>query len=137
LAPLWKYDTGGGFPWLIVILVVVLLLVLIIVGVKVFSRAPAPAPMPMPMPMQAPPPEAPKPLGPMKTVMIGQGGDEGGFPVVGWLVPLNGPNAYQTMRLRSSGTKVGTAPPADIIVNDGFMSTEHCQINCSPQGFTL
>jgi pSer/pThr/pTyr-binding forkhead associated (FHA) protein len=83
------------------------------------------------------PMEAPKPAGPMKTVMIGQGGDEGGFPVVGWLVPLNGPNAYQTMRLRSSGTKIGTAPPADIVINDGFMSTEHCQINCSPQGYTL
>ena len=26
-------------------------------------------------------------------------------------------------------TKIGTAPPADIVVNDGFMSTEHCQIN--------
>ena len=26
-------------------------------------------------------------------------------------------------------TKIGTAPPADIVVNDGFMSTEHCQID--------
>ena len=94
--------------------------------------------MPMPMPMAvAPPPEAPKPLGPVKTVMIGQGGDEGGFPVVGWLVPLNGQNAYQTFRLRGGGTKIGTAPPADIVVNDGFMSTHHCDIHCSPTGFSL
>ena len=49
-------------------------------------------------------------------------------------MPLNGQNAYQTFRLRSGGTKIGTAPPADIVVNDGFMSTEHCQINCSPAG---
>ena len=69
--------------------------------------------------------------------MNGQGGDEGGFPVVGWLVPLNGQHAYQTFRLRSGGTKIGTAPPADIVVNDGFMSTEHCQILCSPTGFSL
>jgi pSer/pThr/pTyr-binding forkhead associated (FHA) protein len=73
----------------------------------------------------------------MKTVMIGAGGDSDGFPIVGWLVPLNGQNAYQTYRLRSGGTKIGTAPPSDIVVNDGFMSTEHCQINCSPAGFTL
>jgi hypothetical protein len=135
----WEPESAGGFPvWAIILIVVVSLLLLIIIGAKIFGgkkEVPLPAPMPMMAPM--PMPEAPKPMGPMKTVMIGQGGDEGGFPVVGWLVPLNGPNAYQTMRLRSSGTKVGTAPPADIIVNDGFMSTEHCQINCSPQGFTL
>ncbi|MBA2540041.1 MAG: FHA domain-containing protein [Deltaproteobacteria bacterium] len=132
----WNLPSGGGFPWLVLIVVFVVLFLLIFVMVKIFKKkpveAPAPAPMMAPMPM-----DAPKPMGPMKTVMIGQGGDEGGFPVVGWLVPLNGQHAYQTMRLRSSMTKIGTAPPADIVINDGFMSTEHCQINCSPQGFTL
>jgi len=54
-----------------------------------------------------------------------------------WLVPLNGSQAYQTFRLRSGGTKIGTAPPCDIVVNDGFMSTEHAQVNASPQGFCL
>ncbi len=93
--------------------------------------------MPVAMPMAAPAPEAPKPAGPMKTVMIGAGGDQDGFPVVGWLVPLNGVDAYKTMRLRSGLTKIGTAPPADIVINDGFMSTEHCQITVSPAGFTL
>jgi hypothetical protein len=143
LAPVWNPPKEGSFPWLIVILVVVVVLLLIIVAVKVFSKKePAPVLMPqMPqMPMQvgpAPPPEAPKPLGPVKTVMIGQGGDEGGFPVVGWLVPLNGQHAYQTFRLRGGGTKIGTAPPADIVVNDGFMSTHHCDIHCSPTGFSL
>jgi len=131
----WNLESGGGFPWLVLIIILVVLLLFIFLIAKIFKKKPvealAPAPM-MAMPM-----EAPKPMGPMKTVMIGQGGDEGGFPVVGWLVPLNGQHAYQTFRLRSSMTKVGTAPPCDIIVNDGFMSTEHCQINCSPQGFTL
>jgi len=136
LAPMWKYDEGGGFPWLAVILIVVLVLLIIIVAVKVFSRKAVPLPPPMPVAV-APAPEAPKPLGPMKTVMIGQGGDEGGFPVVGWLVPLNGQHAFQTFRLRGGGTKIGTAPPADIVVNDGFMSTHHCDIHCSPTGFSL
>jgi hypothetical protein len=135
--PVWNQKTDDGFPvWAIILLIVLPLLFLIWLFAKIFKKKPAEMPAPAPI-MQAPMPEAPKPMGPMKTVMIGQGGDEGGFPVVGWLVPLNGQHAYQTFRLRSSMTKIGTAPPCDIIINDGFMSTEHCQINCSPQGFTL
>jgi hypothetical protein len=137
MAPVWTATTPGGFPWLVLIIVLGVLLLLIVVGVKVFSKKEVAAPAPMPMPMPMAPLEAPKPAGPMKTVMIGAGGDQDGFPIVGWLVPLNGQHAYQTFKLRSHGTKIGTAPPADIVVNDGFMSTEHCSINCSPQGFTL
>jgi FHA domain/von Willebrand factor type A domain len=133
LSPVWKPATAG-FPWLVLTLIVLGVLLLIFIGVKVFKSKPAPMPMPVAMPM---PMEAPKPMGPAKTVMIGAGGDEGGFPIVGWLVPLNGSQAYQTFRLRSGGTKIGTAPPCDVVVNDGFMSTEHCMIQCSPQGFTL
>jgi hypothetical protein len=139
LAPTWNPPSTGGFPWLVLILVVVGLLLLIIIGVKVFSSKPveAPAPMPVQMPMMAGAPEPPKPAGPAKTVMIGAGGDSDGFPIVGWIVALNGQDAYKTQRLKPGLTKIGTAPPADIVVNDGFMSTEHCQIACSPAGFTL
>jgi hypothetical protein len=143
LAPVWNPPSSGGFPWLIVIIVVVALLILIILGVKVFGQktVEAPAPMPMPhMPMPAPgmPMPAPAPAaGPMKTVMIGAGGDTDGFPVVGWLVAMNGSDAYKTKRLKPGLTKIGTAPPADIVVNDGFMSTDHCHIKSSPAGFVL
>ncbi|MBA3452860.1 MAG: FHA domain-containing protein, partial [Deltaproteobacteria bacterium] len=136
LSPVWNAPKKGGFPWWILVIAIVGLLLLIIIIAKVFGgKKEAPAPMPMPMAMA--PMEAPKPAGPMKTVMIGVGGDQDGFPVVGWLVPLNGQDAYKTFRCRSGGTKIGTAPPSDIVVNDGFMSTEHCQINASPAGFTL
>ena len=139
LAPPWQASKGGGgMPtWLLVVIIVVGALLLLVILAKVFSKKEEPAPMPMPMPVAAAAPEAPKPMGPVKTVMIGVGGSEDGFPIVGWLVPLNGPNAFQTQKLRSGGTKIGTAPPSDIIVNDGFMSTNHCQITCSPTGFTL
>jgi hypothetical protein len=137
LAPVWNPPATGGFPWLVLIIVLVGLILLIIIGVKVFSSKPVEAPAPMPMPMAMPMPEAPKPGGPMKTVMIGAGGDQDGFPIVGWIVALNGQDAYKTQRLKPGLTKIGTAPPADIVVNDGFMSTEHCQIACSPAGFTL
>lgn len=134
LAPPW-HVAKPGFPWLVVILVAVGALLLAVIGIKVFSSKPQPLPPPIVAPVMAE--AAPKPAGPMKTVMMSAGGEDGGFPIVGWLVPLNGSQAYQTFRLRSGGTKIGTAPPCDIVVNDGFMSTEHCQINASPQGFAL
>ncbi len=138
LSPIWNLPKGMSFWWLWIVIPVVALLLLIIL-IKVFSSKEEPA-MPMQQPMmmaQAPMEAAPKPVGPMKTVMIGAGGDQDGFPIVGWLVPLNGQNAYQTYRLKPGATKIGTQSPSDIVVNDGFMSTEHCQITCSPAGFTL
>jgi hypothetical protein len=141
LAPVWNPPSTGGFPWLIVIIIVVALIILIAIGVKVFGQKPveAPAPMPMPMPMPAPgmPMAEPPKAAPMKTVMIGAGGDADGFPVVGWIVAMNGSDAYRTQRLKPGLTKIGTAPPADIVVNDGFMSTDHCHIKSSPAGFVL
>jgi len=136
LSPVW-HASKAGFPWLILIIILVGVILLIIIGVKVFSSKPAP--LPVAVVAAAVVAEAPKPMGPAKTVMLNAGGDEAGFPIVGWLVALNGPQAYQTMKLRSgsSGTKIGTAPPSDLVINDGFMSTEHCMIQASPQGFVL
>ncbi len=134
----WSPVKKSGFPWGILIGVLVFLLLLIIIGVKVFGKKEEPEPMPMQMPMMPMgAPEPPRPAGPVKTVMISLNGGDDGFPIVGWLVPLNGPAAYQTYRLRSGGTKIGTQQPADIVINDGFMSTEHCMIQCSPNGFML
>ena len=139
LAPKWSAPTEGGFPWLILVGVLVGVILLIIIGVKVFSAKPVEAPamaMPMPMPMPGAP-EPPKPMGPVKTVMFNVNASDDGFPIVGWLVAMNGQDAYKTQRLKPGLTKIGTAPPADIVVNDGFMSTDHCAIQCSPAGFTL
>ena len=134
LSPMWNQSTHHSFPWLLVIIIVGVLLLLIII-IKIATRKKV-EPVMMMAPIAAVA-EAPKPSGPMKTVMIGIGGDQDGFPVVGWLVPLNGQNAYQTFRLKPGLTKIGTQYPSDIVVNDGFMSTEHCQITSSPSGFTL
>lgn len=136
LTPVWKVKGGGGFPWLAVLIPIGGLLLLVI-GVKAFSRKPV-VEMPPPPMVQM---EAPKPMpaGPSKTAMfnVGAGSDSDGFPIVGWLVPLNGANQFQTFKLQQGATKIGTAPPSNIVVNDGFMSTDHCQILCSPQGFQL
>ena len=133
LVPIWNPPQAeSSFPWLWIIIPVGALLFILLL-VKIFGgRKQKIEPMPI---AEAPPP--PKPAGPMKTVMIGAGGAEDGFPVVGWIVPLNGPQAYQTFRLLQGLTKIGTAGPVHIVIHDGFMSTEHCQIIGSPVGFQL
>ncbi|MGE0400304.1 MAG: FHA domain-containing protein [Kofleriaceae bacterium] len=139
LSPKWSPPSKSSFPWWIVIVGVVGLLLLIVIIAAVSGKKEAPAPMPMPVMPAAPvvPGEPPKPMGPVKTVMFNANASEDGFPVVGWLVPLNGQDAFKTHKLRSSGTKIGTQPNSDIVINDGFMSTDHCKINCSPHGFVL
>ncbi len=137
LAPVWTPPKKSSFPWWIVGVSVGGLLLLIIIIAAAGKKKEAPMPMPMPVAAPVASAEPPKPMGPVKTVMFNASGSDDGFPVVGWLVPLNGPTAYQTLRLRSGGTKIGTAAPADIVVNDGFMSTHHCDILASPQGFVL
>ena len=134
MVPKWLPPQPMSLWWLWIVIPVVVLL-LIIVAVKLFSSKTVEMPV-MPAPMMAAP-EAPKPAGPMKTQAISLDGSSDGFPIVGWLVPLNGQNAYQTLKLRSTITKIGTQPPSDIVINDGFMSTEHCQISCSPRGYEL
>jgi hypothetical protein len=137
LTPVWKLKSGGGFPWWLAVVIPVGGLMLIGIGMKIFSAKPAPMPLPPPPMVQM---EAPKPMvGASKTAMfnVGSGSDSEGFPIVGWLVPLNGVNQFQTFKLQQGSTKIGTAPPSNIVINDGFMSTDHCQIVCSPQGFQL
>lgn len=78
------------------------------------------------------------PAAPAKTMMFNiGGGGSGGYPIVGWIVPLTGPNQFQTFKLMQGVTIVGTGGNANILIQDGYMSTEHCQIVSSPIGFTL
>jgi FHA domain len=137
LTPVWRIKSGGGFPWWLAVVIPIGGLMLIGLGMKLFSSKPDAAPLPPPPMVQM---EAPKQVvASGKTAMfnLGTGSDNDGFPVVGWLVPLNGVNQFQTFKLQQGATKIGTAPPSHVVINDGFMSTDHCQIVCSPQGFQL
>jgi len=122
-------EGGLWWLWLIIGLAVVAVIVIIII---VARRKPA-APPPPVMEMDVPPPE---PAGPKKTVMFNLNvGSE--YPVVGWIVPLSGPNQFQTFKLLHGETKIGTGGDAHIIIDDGFMSTIHCEIVCKQSGFIL
>jgi len=141
LAPSWHLPRPG-FPWLIVSLIALGALLLVVIGVKVFSPGPAPRPVELISVVQQPAgaPELPgaPPSGPPPspgTVRIDLNAD--GSPIVGWLVPLDGAQAFKTFKLRSKTTKIGTTTACEIIITDGFMSSEHCQITASPEGFSL
>lgn len=122
-------ESSLWWLWLLIVLVVAILIIVIVVKIK--NREPAPPPV-----FEAPPPE-PVAAAPQKTVMLGIGGDDEGFPIVGWVVPLTGPNQFQTFKLLQGQTVIGTGGGAHVVVNDTFMSTEHAQIVCTPVGFIL
>lgn len=125
-------SEGGSlwWLWLLIVLLVVIIIIVVIVKMKGSSQ-----PAPQPVFEEAPP--APAPAGPAKTVMLGIGGNDEGFPIVGWIVPITGPNQYQTFKLHQGVTTVGTTGDVHIVVNDTFMSTTHAEIMCSPAGFIL
>lgn len=141
LVPVWNAPVEKKpLPWLWIILGSIVGIGLIAVLVAVVTKKKVAPPPPMvvaapPPPVAAPPP--PAPAGAQKTMMvnINDGGD--GFPIVGWLVPLNGPNQFQTFKLKSGPTIIGTGGNAHVVINDGYMSTEHAQILATPQGFVL
>lgn len=141
MAPKWVppwMRKSGGTPWWVFVLIPVGLILLVVVAVKALGgrkqAPPPPVEAPAPPPVAAP---APAPMGSPKTVMIGVGGDDQGFPIVGWLVPLNGPNQFQTFKLQAGSTKIGKGGASHVVIGDGYMSSEHCQIVMSPAGFTL
>lgn len=119
----------GGSLWWVWLLVILGLLVLILIVILIMRRKPVEV---EPMPIEAPPPP-----GPMRTIMLGVGGNQDSMPVVGWIVPLAGPSQFQTFKLLQGATKVGTGGAAHIVVGDTFMSSEHAEIVCSASGFVI
>ena len=142
MTPKWHLPVVKKTPWLWIILgsIVGLILLLVIIA-KLFGgkkQVAAPPPMVVQAPVAAPaaPPPPAAPSAPMKTMMVNLNMGDDGWPVIAWLVPLNGPNQFQTFKL-GSNTVIGTGGGAHVVVNDGFMSTEHAMIVASPTGFIL
>ncbi|MBP8811166.1 MAG: FHA domain-containing protein [Kofleriaceae bacterium] len=135
MAPVWGQTKGGSLWWLwIVIPSGVILLGVIIASMG--KKKPAPAPVPVVVAPAAPAPVAAAPNNAPKTMMVNiSTGD--GLPVVGWIVPIQGEKQFQTFKLQYGETRIGTTSNAHVVLNDGFMSTDHAKIVMSPTGFTL
>jgi hypothetical protein len=124
--------------WLWILLGVVGLIAVLIVAVVLFKRGSEDEIDEEPVAQAPPPVAAPMPAAPAKpagTMMLNVGGDEA-MPVVGWIVPLNGPNAWQTFKL-SAKTAIGKGEECQVFINDPFMSSKHAEIVANPTGYVI
>jgi len=58
-------------------------------------------------------------------------------PVVGWFVALNGDQRGEDFRIRDGQNIIGSAPDADIIINDRAVSGKHASLRYKDQKFYL
>ena len=124
---LWLAIPGG--------LLAIVAAVLLLGGKK--EAPPPPVMVAAPAPVEAPPAQLrPAPGMSNKTMAINLNTGDG-IPVVGWLVPINGPQSFKTFKLLAGVTKVGNVPGAHIQFDDAFMSAEHAHIVMTPNGFTV
>jgi len=70
-----------------------------------------------------------KPKAPMKTqaFMIDAGGAGPGMQLLGWLIPVQGPQRGELFTL-SPATTVGKDPSCTIVLQDNYMSSRHAEI---------
>ncbi|MSP60326.1 MAG: FHA domain-containing protein [Myxococcales bacterium] len=86
-------------------------------------------------PMAAP---APAPGGPQRTMALDLGAITGKGPTVGWIVGVSGKYADQTFKLKAGGrTLIGTAPDSDILIEDTWMSSKHCEVSYNGQTYKI
>ena len=74
----------------------------------------------------------------MRTMAIDMGGGGGAVQGsgVGWLVPLDGPQAGELFQLKGRAV-VGTAPDCDAILKDASISGRHAEFMSTSQGFRV
>jgi len=61
-----------------------------------------------------------------------------GYPMVGWLVPLEGPQRGQTFKLMmDTSTTIGRDAAAAVQIEDERVEDLHCRIESMPTGFVL
>ncbi len=119
--------------WLWLLIAVVVIAVIVVVFIIVRGRQQIIQPPPLEPEFEEP---APPQAAAHKTKMIDIGNNSG-MPIVGWLVPLDGPNQYQTFKLLQGVTTIGSGGECNVVIDDTFMSGVHAEIVCSPTGFVL
>jgi pSer/pThr/pTyr-binding forkhead associated (FHA) protein len=76
----------------------------------------------------------------MRTMAIDAPSGGGGGAVagsgIGWLVPLDGPQAGELFQLRGRAI-VGTAPDCDAVMKDPSISGRHCEFQAAGSGFRV
>jgi hypothetical protein len=132
--PLWVwFAIGGG---------VLLLLLILLLVLRRRGRGDDEEEDEEEVPMVAAPQPgmmAPQPSGPevaRKTMMLAGGGPDE-YPAVGWIVPLAGPNKFQTFKLSSGQTTIGTTPDCNVVIADPYMGAKHAEIRMQGDTYFL
>lgn len=73
---------------------------------------------------------------PQRTMALDLGGGSRNSNL-GWIVPMNGKQAFKTFRFKPIRTVIGTSADCDIIIDDQFMSTRHCEVRPEGNSFKL
>ncbi len=123
----WLWWTLGG--------VLGLALLVLVVWLIIRWRANRPEPEEEAAPIEQPVVATAAPVK-MKTVALDIGGD-GKTLVVGWIVGMGGKHVDQTFKLKASRTLIGTAAGCDVMIEDTFMSTQHCEVRLDGTNFRL
>jgi Inner membrane component of T3SS, cytoplasmic domain len=63
--------------------------------------------------------------------------DKPKLPVVGWFVALTGSQKGEDFRVREGPNIIGSAPDADIVLNDAAISGKHASLRYKDQRFTI
>jgi hypothetical protein len=79
--------------------------------------------------------------GPQRTMALDLGAIQGKGPTIGWIVGMNGKYTDQTFKLKGGGrTLIGRTAPnseADIQIDDGLMSSKHCEVRYDGQTYKI
>ncbi|HUQ04390.1 MAG TPA: FHA domain-containing protein [Kofleriaceae bacterium] len=135
LTPSWSPPGGGSMWW--IWLIIGGGAVVVVGGVVATRKKPVPPPPP-PQPVAAPvgPPVPAGPAPKQKTMFVGMG-DDSVFPQVAWMVYMTGPKKHRFVKLHPGTNKIGTGGSCEVVVDDGFMSTEHTLVFMLPDGFYI
>lgn len=93
-------------------------------------------PVPAPQPVKAAPQPQPQPQQAGRTVVLDPS-TGGRAPVMGWIVGMSGKHTNQTFKFKPGRTVIGTAQDCDIVIEDQFMSSRHCEVVIASGGFKL
>ena len=120
--PIWK-------KWWFWVLCVALPLALLLLVLALRARGGEPQPV-----AEIAPPTVEQ--GPLRTIQLDVAA-LGKGPTIGWIVGLTGSYVDRTFKLKNTRTLIGTAPDADVVIDDKFMSAKHCEVHYDGNTFRI
>jgi hypothetical protein len=130
--PIVKKGQGGSHLWLWILLGIGGLVLILFFAWLIFREKDEEMGEEEEAPQAVAAPAA-APAGPQKTMALDLGAG-GKAPMVGWIVATSGKHTNQTFKFKPVRTLIGTGGDCDIVIEDQFMSSHHCEVRIEPNG---